>query len=114
MTKFQKIVIVLLSLNFLCTLGLYLRFDSEELAMQKEIRAVKRDIVGTRYDDTNLKNTLADLEKQVGKLGEKTRQQVEQRPAPEIPDRQKEAKPEQPETGQWTNLLPPMLRRIFQ
>jgi len=39
---------------------------------------MKRDIVGTRYDDTNLKNSLASLEKQVGKLDENTRKAREQ------------------------------------
>ena len=50
--------------------GLYLRLDSQQLLLEKEVRSMKRDIVGTRYDDTNLKNGLASLEKQVGKLGE--------------------------------------------
>jgi hypothetical protein len=69
MTKFQKILIALLGLNLICTVGLYLRLDSQQLLLEKEVRSMKRDIVGTRYDDTNLKNSLASLEKQVGKLG---------------------------------------------
>lgn len=83
MTGFQKIVVGLLAGNLLCTFGLYLRLDSQQLLLEKEVRSMKRDIVGTRYDDTNLKNSLASLEKQVGKLDENTRKAREQEtPAP--------------------------------
>lgn len=78
MTGFQKIVVGLLAGNLLCTFGLYLRLDSQQLLLEKEVRSMKRDIVGTRYDDTNLKNSLASLEKQVGKLDENTRKAREQ------------------------------------
>ena len=78
MTGFQKIVVGLLAGNLLCTFGLYLRLDSQQLLLEKEVRSMKRDIVGTRYDDTNLKNSLASLEKQVGKLDESTRKAREQ------------------------------------
>ena len=81
MTGFQKIVVGLLAGNLLCTFGLYLRLDSQQLLLEKEVRSMKRDIVGTRYDDTNLKNSLASLEKQVGKLDENTRKARE----PETP-----------------------------
>lgn len=87
MTRFQKMVLALLAGNLLCTFGLYLRLDSQQLLLEKEVRSMKRDIVGTRYDDTNLKNSLASLEKQVGKLGEDTRKaqakQAAPAPAPE-------------------------------
>lgn len=86
MTRFQKIVVALLTVNMLATVGLYLRLDSQELLLEKEVRSMKRDILGTRYDDTNLKNS---LEKQVGKLGEDTRKAMEK---PEAPA----PKPEQP------------------
>lgn len=86
MTGFQKIVVGLLAGNLLCTFGLYLRLDSQQLLLEKEVRSMKRDIVGTRYDDTNLKNSLASLEKQVGKLDENTRkarkQETPAAPAP--------------------------------
>lgn len=83
MTGFQKIVVGLLAGNLLCTFGLYLRLDSQQLLLEKEVRSMKRDIVGTRYDDTNLKNSLASLEKQVGKLDENTRKARKQEtPAP--------------------------------
>lgn len=78
MTGFQKIVVGLMAGNLLCTFGLYLRLDSQQLLLEKEVRNMKRDIVGTRYDDTNLKNSLASLEKQVGKLDENTRKAREQ------------------------------------
>lgn len=78
MTRFQKMVLALLAGNLLCTFGLYLRLDSQQLLLEKEVRSMKRDIVGTRYDDTNLKNSLASLEKQVGKLDENTRKAREQ------------------------------------
>ncbi|WP_317302441.1 hypothetical protein [Acidaminococcus timonensis] len=83
MTKFQKILIGLLGLNLICTVGLYLRLDSQQLLLEKEVRSMKRDIVGTRYDDTNLKNSLASLEKQVGKLDANTRKANEQKEAQE-------------------------------
>lgn len=83
MTKFQKILIALLGLNLICTVGLYLRLDSQQLLLEKEVRSMKRDIVGTRYDDTNLKNSLASLEKQVGKLDANTRKANEQKEARE-------------------------------
>ena len=89
MTRFQKIVVALLTVNMLATVGLYLRLDSQELLLEKEVRSMKRDILVTRYDDTNLKNSLASLEKQVGKLGEDTRKAMEK---PEVPA----PKPEQP------------------
>ena len=86
MTRFQKMVLALLAGNLLCTFGLYLRLDSQQLLLEKEVRSMKRDIVGTRYDDTNLKNSLASLEKQVGKLDENTRkarkQETPAAPAP--------------------------------
>ena len=83
MTRFQKMVLALLAGNLLCTFGLYLRLDSQQLLLEKEVRSMKRDIVGTRYDDTNLKNGLASLEKQVGKLGEDTRKAQAKQAAPE-------------------------------
>lgn len=81
MTKFQKILIALLGLNLVCTVGLYLRLDSQQLLLEKEVRSMKRDIMGTRYDDTNLKNSLASLEKQVGRLDVNTRKANEQKEA---------------------------------
>ena len=83
MTKFQKILIALLGLNLICTVGLYLRLDSQQLLLEKEVRSMKRDIVGTRYDDTNLKKSLASLEKLVGKLDANTRKANEQKEAQE-------------------------------
>lgn len=93
MTGFQKIVVGLLAGNLLCTFGLYLRLDSQQLLLEKEVRSMKRDIVGTRYDDTNLKNSLASLEKQVGKLDENTRKaRVQETPAAPAPAPQPQPK----------------------
>ena len=93
MTGFQKIVVGLLSGNLLCTFGLYLRLDSQQLLLEKEVRSMKRDIVGTRYDDTNLKNSLASLEKQVGKLDENTRKaRKQENPAAPAPAPQPQPK----------------------
>lgn len=90
MTRFQKIVVALLSLNVFCTLGLYLRLDSQQLLIEKEVRSMKRDIGATRYDDTSLKSSLTSLQKQVGKLDAGSRSHAEE--AQEQPA----AKPETP------------------
>lgn len=106
MTKFQKILIALLGLNLVCTVGLYMRLDSQQLLLEKEVRSMKRDIVGTRYDDTNLKNSLASLEKQVGRLDASTRKANEQRetPAQEAPAQQPVPAP-QPRHSSLGSLL---------
>lgn len=39
MTKFQKILIALLGLNLVCTVGLYLRLDSQQLLLEKKYAA---------------------------------------------------------------------------
>ena len=39
MTRFQKIVVALLTVNMLATVGLYLRLDSQELLLEKEVRS---------------------------------------------------------------------------
>lgn len=106
MTKFQKILIALLGLNLVCTVGLYLRLDSQQLLLEKEVRSMKRDIVGTRYDDTNLKNSLASLEKQVGRLDANTRKANEQKetPAREAPAQQPVPAP-QPRRSSLGSLL---------
>ena len=103
MTKFQKILIALLGLNLVCTVGLYLRLDSQQLLLEKEGRSM---IVGTRYDDTNLKNSLASLEKQVGRLDASTRKANEQKetPAQEAPAQQPMPAP-QPRHSSLGSLL---------
>lgn len=106
MTKFQKILIALLGLNLICTVGLYLRLDSQQLLLEKEVRSMKRDIVGTRYDDTNLKNSLASLEKQVGKLDANTRKANEQKEAQEtVPAPQPQPQPKHSSLGSLLDRL---------
>lgn len=106
MTKFQKILIALLGLNLICTVGLYLRLDSQQLLLEKEVRSMKRDIVGTRYDDTNLKNSLAILEKQVGRLDANTRKANEQKEAQEtVPAPQPQPQPKHSSLGSLLDRL---------
>lgn len=107
MTGFQKIVVGLLAGNLLCTFGLYLRLDSQQLLLEKEVRSMKRDIVGTRYDDTNLKNSLASLEKQVGKLDENTRKARKQE-TPAAPAPQPQPQPKKDPSG-----IQGLIDRIF-
>lgn len=110
MTKFQKILIALLGLNLVCTVGLYLRLDSQQLLLEKEVRSMKRDMVGTRYDDTNLKNSLASLEKQVGKLDANTRKANEQKEA----QAQQPAPAPTPQPEPRHNSLGSLLDRLFR